>query len=223
MVNCPNCGSDVGESNFCPNCGTKIEMKKTKSLCPNCGSDVGESNFCPNCGTKISTDSNENDFVDNLINKSDDISGRLSSRLKKSKSIDSFFEKTSSTTFGMQKKILDNSANRTYWENLDPNFFVVYDSIEDEELQVLFWLERSNLGTGLIVSPTMELSDEEAIKFYENLLNNLKDEINQEKEKGTFDMEEFHKRKLKESTVENMSSVGVPKVFRTMHKLKKNK
>ena len=91
--------------------------------CPNCGSDVGESNFCPNCGTKLSTDSNENDFVDNLINKSDDISGRLSSRLKKSKSIDSFFEKTSSTTFGMQKKILDNSANRTYWENQAKNAY----------------------------------------------------------------------------------------------------
>ena len=64
---------------------------------------------------------------------------------------------------------------------------------------------------------------EEAIKFYENLLNKLIDEINQEKQNGTFDIEEFHRRKMKESTVENISSVGVPKVFRTMHKLKKNK
>ena len=224
---CPNCGSDVGESNFCPNCGTKIEMEKTKSFCPNCGSDVGDSAFCPNCGTKISTDSDksieQNDFVDNLINKSDNISGRLSSRLKKSKSVDSIFEKTSGATFGIQKKTLNNAANRSYWENIEPQFFVVYDSIEDEELQVLFWLERANLGTSLVVSPTMELSNEEAIKFYENLLDNLIDEINQEKENGTFDMEEFHKRKLKETTVENMSSVGVPKVFRTMHKLKKDK
>ena len=72
MVNCPNCGSDVGESKFCPNCGTKIEMEKPKSFCPNCGSDVGDSAFCPNCGTKISADSDnsieQNDFVDNLIN-----------------------------------------------------------------------------------------------------------------------------------------------------------
>ena len=224
---CPNCGSDVGESKFCPNCGTKIEMEKPKSFCPNCGSDVGDSAFCPNCGTKISADSDnsieQNDFVDNLINKSDNLSGRLSSRLKKSKSVDSIFEKTSSTAFGIQKKTLNNSANRTYWEKIDPNFFVVYDRIEDEELQILFWIERYNLGSGIVVTPTMGLSDDEAIKFYENLLDNLIDEINQEKQNGTFDIEEFHRRKMKESTVENVSSVGVPKVFRTMHKLKKNK
>ena len=195
--------------------------------CPNCGSDVGESKFCPNCGTKISADTNQgieqNDFVDTLVNKSDDFSGRISSRLKKSKSVDSIFEKTSSTAFGIQKKTLNNSVNRAYWEKIDPNFFVVYDSIEDEELQLLFWLERSNLGSGVVVSPTMGLSKEEAIKFYEDLLNKLIDEIEQEKENGTFDMEEFHRRKIKETTVENISSVGVPKVFRTMHKLKKNK
>ena len=227
MVNCPNCGSDVGGSKFCPNCGTKIEVEKSKSFCPNCGSDVGGSKFCPNCGTKISTDSSndneQNDLVDNLINKSDNWSKRLSNKLKESKSVDDFFEKTSSKAFGIQKKNLNSSLNRKYWENMDPNFFVVYDSIEDEELQLLFWLERYNLGSSLIFSPTMGLSDEEAIKFYENLLDKLINEINQEKQKGTFDIEEFHKRKMKEGTVENVSSVGVPKVFRTMHKLKRNK
>ena len=53
---------------------------------------------------------------------------------------------------------------------MDPNFFVVYDKIEDEDLQILFWLERANLGSSIIVSPTMGLSDEDAVKFYENLL-----------------------------------------------------
>ena len=241
MVNCPNCGSDVGESKFCSNCGTKIEIETPKSLCPNCGSDVGESKFCSNCGTsdvgeskfcsncgtKINTetvnDTEQNELIDNLINKSDNLSGRLSNKLKKSNSVDNIFEKTSSKVFGFQKKTLNNSANRTYWENIDPNFFVVYDRIEDEELQILFWLERSNLGSGFIFTPTMGLSDEEAVKFYEDLLDNLIDEINQEKQNGTFDMEEFHKRKMKETTVENVSSVGVPKVLRTMHKLNKNK
>ena len=225
MVNCPNCGNDAGESNFCPNCGTKIEIKKPKSICPNCGIDAGESKFCPNCGTKISTGSanttEQNDFVDNIINTSDDISGRISSRLKKNKSVDNIFEKTSSKTFGMQKKMLNNSFNRTYWEKIEPHFFVVYDRIEDEELQILFWLERANLGSSFIISPTTGLSEEEGIKFYEDLLNNLIDEINQEKQNGTFDMEEFHRRKMKESTIENVSSVGVPKVLRTMHKIKK--
>ena len=227
MVICPNCNNDVGESKFCPNCGTKIEIDTSKSFCPNCGSDVGNSAFCSNCGTKISADSNnyteQNNLVDNLINKSDNLSGRLSNRLKKSKTVDNIFDKTSSKAFGIQKKTLDNSANRTYWENIDPHFFVVYDTIEDKELQLLFWLERSNLGSSIIVSPTMGLSEEESIKFYEDLLNNLIDEINEEKQNGTFDIDEFHKRKMKESTVENFSSVGIPKVFRTMHKLKKNK
>ncbi|WP_296887871.1 zinc ribbon domain-containing protein [uncultured Methanobrevibacter sp.] len=222
---CPNCGNDVGDSIFCPNCGTKIGEDKPKSFCPNCGNDVGENKFCPNCGTKINTDDvnghETNDIVENLINTSDNLSNRLSSRLKKSKSVDSLFEKTSSQTFGIQKKTLNNSVNRAYWENIDPNFFVVYDRIDDEELQILFWLERSNLGSGVIVSPTMGLSDEEAIKFYENLLDNLIDEINQEKQNGTFDIEEFHQRKMKEATVENISSVGIPKVFKTMHKLNK--
>ena len=227
MVICPNCGSDVGQSKFCPNCGSKIEMEKPKSFCPNCGSDVGQSMFCPNCGTKTSADNangtEQNDFVDTLINKSDNLSGRLSDRLKKNKAVDNLFDKTSSKAFGIQKKTLNNSFNRSYWEKIDPHFFVVYDRIEDEELQVLFWLERYNLGSGIIVSPTMGLSKEEAIKFYEDLLSNLINEINQEKQNGTFDFEEFHKRKMKESTVENVSSLGVPKVFRTMHKLNKDK
>ena len=224
---CPNCGRDVGGSKFCPECGTKIEIEKPKSFCPNCGSDVGGGKFCPECGTKIGADSDngaeQNDFVDTLVNKSDNLSGRISNRLKNSKSVDTIFEKTSSKALGMQKKNINSSFNRTYWEKVDPNFFVVYDSIEDEELQLLFWLERYNLGSSIIVSPTMGLSDEEAVKFYEDLLNKLTDEINQEKQKGTFDIEEFHRRKMKESTVENVSSVGVPKVLRTMHKLKKNK
>ena len=91
MVNCPNCGSDVGESKFCSNCGTKIEIETPKSFCPNCGSDVGESKFCSNCGTKINTgtvnDTEQNELIDNLINKSDNLSGRLSNKLKKSNSV----------------------------------------------------------------------------------------------------------------------------------------
>jgi uncharacterized Zn finger protein (UPF0148 family) len=230
MPNCPNCGFDAGESKFCPNCGTKMEKESLKSFCPNCGFEVGGSKFCPNCGTQIGgkqsnnskTSQNENDFVDNLFNKSDNLSGRLSNRLKKSKSVDAIFEKTSSKAFDIQKKNINNSVNRAYWENMDPNFFVVYDRIEDEELQLLFWLERFNLGSSVIFSPTMGLSKEEAIKFYEDLLQDLTDEINQEKQNGTFDIEEFHRRKMKDSTVENISSVGIPKVFRSMHKIKKN-
>ena len=224
---CPYCGFDVGDSKFCPNCGTKIEKEAPKSFCPYCGFDVGDSKFCPNCGAKKGRDNigseDQSDLVDNLVEKSDHISGRLANRLKKSKSVDKIFDKTSSKAYDLQKKTLDNSANRAYWENIDPNFFVVYDSIEDNDLQLLFWLERYNLGSSVVVSPTMGLSDEEAIKFYENLLNELKEEINQEKINGTFDLEEFHRKKMKKSTIENVSSIGVPKVLRSMHKLNKKK
>ena len=220
---CPECGSDVGNSKFCPNCGAKILNEKPKSFCPECGSDVGDSAFCPNCGTKIGGNDSENDWVNTIVEKSDNLSGRLANRLKKSKSVDSFFDKTSSKAFEMQKKTLDNAANRAYWENLDPHFFEVYDSIENEELKTLFWLERSNLGSGIFISPTTGLSKEEAVKFYEDLLKDLKEEINQEKANGTFDLEDFHRKKLKRSTIENVSSVGVPKVLRSMHKLNKKK
>ena len=224
---CPNCGNDVGESKFCPNCGTKIVQEKPKSFCPNCGNEVGDNAFCPNCGTRMggsnAETSNSDDLADTLVAKSDKLSGMLAGKLKKSKSVDMVFDKTSSSAFEIQKKMLDNPANRIYWESIDPNFFVVYDAIEDEELKILFWLERYNLGSGIVVSPTMGLSKEDAIQFYENLLKDLKDEINQEKANGTFDMEQFHRRKMKNGTIENVSSIGVPKVFRSMHKLNKRK
>ena len=69
----------------------------------------------------------------------------------------------------------------------------------------------------------MGLSADEAIKFYEDLLKDLKEEINQEKANGTFDIDEFHRRKMKDSTIENVSSIGVPKVLRSIHKLNKMK
>ena len=50
-------------------------------------------------------------------------------KLKESKSVDDFFEKTSSKAFGIQKKNLNSSLNRKYWENMDPNFFVFYSTM----------------------------------------------------------------------------------------------
>ena len=219
MVNCPNCGSDVGESKFCPNCGTKIEMEKPKSFCPNCGSDVGESKFCPNCGTKISTGSDDgieqSDFVDNLINKSDNLSGRISSRLKKSKAVDAIFDKTASLGYKQIDKV-DSSANRKLFEKTEPVFLEVFDSIEDNFIKAILLFEREKRNTvdgyGIIGAvattvntPTRGMSHDEAIQFYCDIVDDIKSEIAKEKQMGIFDEETFYKKKQKESSLSKLS------------------
>ena len=42
MVNCSNCGNEIGDSAFCPHCGKKIEIETSKAICPKCGENVGE-------------------------------------------------------------------------------------------------------------------------------------------------------------------------------------
>ncbi len=57
MVECPKCGNEVEDSNFCDNCGEKIVKVKN---CPKCNAELGEKSiFCPNCGTKVNDDSSE--------------------------------------------------------------------------------------------------------------------------------------------------------------------
>lgn len=59
MVECPNCGKEVGDNNFCGNCGTKIDKS---NVCPECNTELDdESVFCPQCGKKVKEDL-ETDF-----------------------------------------------------------------------------------------------------------------------------------------------------------------
>ena len=54
MVECPNCGKEVGDNNFCGNCGTKIDKS---NVCPECNTELDdESVFCPQCGKKVKED-----------------------------------------------------------------------------------------------------------------------------------------------------------------------
>ena len=257
---CPNCNSEVGDSNFCPNCGTKIEKTPQISFCPACGVNLNEDDvFCPNCGTKIinedvekycpscgkllndsskfcpycgySEDNSQDDtLLDNVIDADDKISGIFAKGLSKSRLLDKVHDKTASRGLKSSKKGF-NSADRKYWQKTEPVFLEVYDSIDDDFVKVIFWLERNKLGgagssvAGLvaasILTPTKDMSHDEAIQFYQNMLNKVKQEINMEKQKGTFDEEEFYKNKFKESTIANSSSFAIPTAVKSWHKNKK--
>lgn len=44
---CANCGTKLGEGNFCPKCGVKAGAKA--KICPNCGAEYFSA-ACPDCG-----------------------------------------------------------------------------------------------------------------------------------------------------------------------------
>lgn len=54
MVNCQNCGAEVG-SDFCFNCGEKVEkFEGTSDVCPKCGTTNDKNTtFCLECGYKL--------------------------------------------------------------------------------------------------------------------------------------------------------------------------
>ena len=231
MVNCRNCGSDVGESKFCPNCGTKIEMEKPKSFCPNCGNDVGDSAFCPNCGTSVhKTESNKKDnFNKDNSNTEKNINtseknrndnkpfggGFIANKLKKSKAVDKVFDKMASVGANNISKV-DSSANRKLFEKTEPAFLEVFDSVDDDFIKTILILEREKRNTvdgwgivGAVATtmntPTSGMSHDEAVQFYQDIVNNIKNEISKEKQEGIFDEEKFYKKKLKESSLSKIS------------------
>lgn len=119
--------------------------------------------------------------------------------------------------------------DRRYFEKIEPVFLEVYDSIDDEYVKDILVFERSMMmnGGGIIgiaasqiYTPTKDMSHDEAIKFYQKWVNEIVIEINKEKQNGTFDEEEFYKRKVKESTYDSVSVIGIPKSFKSF---KKNK
>ena len=256
---CPNCNYNVGESNFCPNCGTKIETEKEKSFCPNCGNDVSGDAFCSECGTKINVEeeikfcsncgkqltessklcpycgfsqdnTGEDSLTDTIVDVDDKISGVFAKGLSKSRFIDKIHDKTASRGLKNAKKGFD-STTRKYWQKTEPVFLEVYDSIDDDFVKVIFWLERNKLGgagssvAGIIaasvLTPTKDMTHDEGLQYYRNMLNKVIQEINNEKRKGNFDEEEFYKIKFKESTIANSSSFGIPTAVKNWRKNKK--
>lgn len=239
VKSCPNCGEDVGESKFCPSCGTKIENDSVNLFCPNCGEDVGDSAFCPKCGTKISDDNQnsksinnnsvtEKNIMDDVIDIDDKLSSKLGGLFSKSRAMGKVLDKTASYRYKNLSKS-KNKMDRKYFEKIEPVFLEVYDSIDDEFVKDILLFERSMMMSGggvvgiaasQIYTPTKDMDYAEAKKFYQKRVNEIVIEINKEKQNGTFDEEEFYKRKVKESTFDNVSVIGIPKSFKAF---KKNK
>ncbi len=56
-MDCPECGFDAGEANFCPECGNDLrgldDGLPEPGVCPECGTDAGDAKFCPECGHRL--------------------------------------------------------------------------------------------------------------------------------------------------------------------------
>lgn len=256
---CPKCNTDVEDANFCPECGTKIEKTNQQSFCPKCGENVGDATFCPKCGTKIGVEitekycsncgkvlsdsskfcpycgyseenNQENSWVDEVIEADDEITGIVTKGLFKSRLINKVHDKTASTNLKGAKRGFSNTE-RKYWQKTEPVFLEVYDSINDEFIRAIFWLERNKLGgvggsalglaAAAVLTPTKDMSHKEGLQFYRNMLNKVTQEVNRERQKGNFDEVEFFKIKFRESTNANHTSLGVPKAIKTWRKNKK--
>ena len=117
--------------------------------------------------------------------------------------------------------------NREYLENIEPVFIEVYDSIDDPFIKDILMLERIAMATtssavGIVASqiytPTKDMPHDKAVMFYQNMVNRIVSEINQEKQNGTFDEETFYKNKTKQATLDNISVLGISKSVKAFKK-----
>lgn len=112
--------------------------------------------------------------------------------LEKSKVMGAFYDILGSKQYNNISKTLDNSTDRKYFEKTEPVFLEVYDSIDDAFVKSILFYERSMMGgsssvVSIIVSqyytPT-RMSHSEAVKFYQDMANDIISEINQDKQNG---------------------------------------
>ena len=55
------------------------------------------------------------------------------------------------------------------------------------------------------------MSHDEAVMFYQDIVNKIVSEVNQEKQKGNFDEETYYNNKVNEVSIDNMSVLRVSK------------
>lgn len=207
-------------------------------FCANCGTDIGENNFCPNCGSKaleveestpqieeIHHEEASNGKFDHITNKEKGwISSKISNKLEKSRTFDKIIDvmthekilETQKSNSAIESEKL-KEIEKKILDNVEPGFREVYRSIDDEFLRVIFLLEREKLGAGVdtlsivvstIKTPTKGLSYEETVEFYTELLNKTRNELNLERQKPDFNEREYYKSKVKEAKIENLSFLG---------------
>ncbi len=69
-MNCPNCGRELDENNYCYSCCEYIDLSDIK-FCPQCGTQLDENNYCSECVNYYSDfDLNQN-YGDNGFNEVD--------------------------------------------------------------------------------------------------------------------------------------------------------
>ena len=203
---CSKCGFEIDDKNkFCPNCGSKVPQdessKERYKFCPKCGSKISaDTKICPNCGI-------------NFKGKFRKIANKYSDN----KSINKILDLGASMTFN--SNILNsNKLIKKEWEDEDPAFLHVYNSIAEDYLKKLFILERETVVVGdsteffvapIKRAPTRDLSFEEGVKFYENLLQKTIEDLNEAKQKENFNKEEYNRKKYKESKIELFSNYSL--------------
>ena len=168
--------------------------------------------FCPKCGIKISADTQ---ICPNCGINFNGIFKKIANKYFNNRSIDKIIDWEASTSWKINKDFTSNKLIKKGWEHDDPAFLVVYDSIVGDYLKKLFILERSKVCVGgstdilvnvKFIPPTEKMSFDDAVKFYEELLEKTILELNEAKQKENFDEEEYFKKKYKESRIELFSN-----------------
>ena len=123
-----------------------------------------------------------------------------------------------------------NEKRKKYYQDIEPVFVEVLNSINDDFVKTILVLERSQMANSSsvigmaashIYTPTKDMPYDEAVKFYQDMANEIFAEINAEKQKGTFDEETFYKQKVKDSSIENTSVFGFSKSIKAWNKNKR--